>query len=97
MPPKKETRKATSKAKELKEKLYIEPIRAWDKLSEDEKKQAFDYAEKFRIFLNEARTERQAVQLFQNRAAKQKFKALTPSSKGPKFFQSMRVRAWLWQ
>jgi aspartyl aminopeptidase len=93
MPPKKETRKETSKAKELKERLYKEPIRAWDKFSEDEKKQVFDYAEQFRNFLNEVRTERQAVRLFQSRAAKQKFKELTPSSKGPKFFQSMRGKS----
>ncbi|MBI5252177.1 MAG: aminopeptidase [Desulfomonile tiedjei] len=89
MPPKKEKPKQLGNAKELKEKLYKEPVRTWDTLSENERKQAFDYAERFRIFLNAARTERKAIQVFVDRASKEKFKELSVRSKGSKFFQSM--------
>jgi aspartyl aminopeptidase len=90
MPSKKEKEKKAANAKELREKLYQEPTRTWDKFATTERKQAFDYAEQFRNFLNEARTERRAIQVFVDRASKQKFKELTAAGKSTKVFQSMR-------
>ncbi len=90
MPSKKEKEKKAANAKELREKLYQEPTRTWDKFATTERKQAFDYAEQFRNFLNEARTERRAIQFFVDRASKQKFKELTAAGKSTKVFQSMR-------
>lgn len=90
MPPKKEKPKQAGTAKELKEKLYKESDRVWDRLSEDERKQAFSYAQQYRDFLNGARTERKAVQFFVNQASKLKFKEMSSKGKSSKLFQSMR-------
>ncbi len=94
MPRKKQIeKKSVTSAKELKEKLYKEPVRVWDKLSDDEKKQAFQYGDEFRSFLNDARTEREAIKQFAEKAVAQKFKELNQGAKGAKgakFYKILR-------
>jgi aspartyl aminopeptidase len=61
------------KTKELKEKLFLEPSRVWDKLSDEEKRQAFEYAKGYIQFLNRARTERRAASVLMDQAVAQGF------------------------
>ncbi len=73
-------------AKQLAEKLFLEPVRVWDKLSSDEKTEAFQYASRYIEFLNEARTERRAVDYFLRGAAAGKFVALDRGGKRSRRF-----------
>ncbi len=70
--------------KQLKEKLLRESVRLWDKFSEDEKERAFEYAEEYRKFLNQARTERLTARFFRDKASSEGFLDLSvadPSAK----------------
>lgn len=51
-----------SSAKELKEKLAYKPKNGLLRVSEEEKKQAFDFCEGYMRFLDDAKTEREAVE-----------------------------------
>lgn len=67
MPAKKESKKSA----DLKKKLVKESKRTWDKLSDKDKRQVFEYARGYLGFLNYARTERRAVQHFVKHAEKE--------------------------
>ncbi|MEJ2716179.1 MAG: aminopeptidase [Deltaproteobacteria bacterium] len=83
--------KRTTKTKQLVEKLILEPVRVWDKLSAKEKKQAFRYSDGYRDFLNRARTERKSVTEFISRAVDRGFVDLHgKSKKGARVFQVTR-------
>ncbi len=47
--------------KKLKEQLFYEPKLVWDEIDEEEKKKVFSLAEEYKEFLNNAKTEREAV------------------------------------
>jgi aspartyl aminopeptidase len=73
--------KGSKKTRQLKEKLVLEPNRVWDKLSAEERKQAFSYCQGYRDFLNRARTERQTVAEFVRRATEGGFDELDGAKK----------------
>jgi aspartyl aminopeptidase len=77
--------------KELKDKLFRESVRLWDKFSEEEKAQAFAYAEEYRTFLNLARTERRTARFFQEKALSEGFVDLLGSGpRGKRVFLAQR-------
>ncbi len=78
------------KTKELKEKLFLEPNRVWDKLSEEEKHQAFEYAKGYIQFLNKARTERLATAIFMGHATAQGFSDLEVKASRLRVFRTSR-------
>ncbi len=79
------------KTKKLKEKLALSPALVWDKLTAKEKKEAFAYADGYRRFLDQGRSERLAVAAFMNRAKAEGFVDLSGREKGrSRFFQLMR-------
>lgn len=85
------TEKVSKETQLLKEKLTREQKRSWDRLSPAERKQVFAYAEAYRTFLNEARTERQSIRIFQHRAIKEGFRELGKiRGKASKVLQSLR-------
>lgn len=87
MPEKKESKKT----RQLREKLFREHVRCWDAMGADEKKKAFDYAEKYRDFLNRARTERTAVRCLVESAVKQGFSDMSaPIDHDRRLFQVSR-------
>jgi len=47
--------------KELREQLFHTPKLVWDEISDDDKKEAFQLGERYKAFLTNAKTERQAV------------------------------------
>ena len=86
--------KKNDKTRDLKEKLFRKPIPAWDKLSKQEKKQAFTFAREYRDFLNHCRTERAAVKYFVEQASKTGFSEIdSRKQRGPKLFRAMRGKA----
>jgi aspartyl aminopeptidase len=68
--------KGSKKTRDLREKLVKESRRTWDKLSEKDKKQVFEYSQGYLSFLNHARTERRAIQHFSKKAEKEGFREL---------------------
>jgi len=83
--------KESKKTKQLRDKLVLEPTRVWDRLSAEEKDRVFSYAEGYREFLNQARTERRCVTEFVKQARKVGFSDVgKPKAKGLRFFQVMR-------
>ncbi len=81
----------SKKTRQLKEKLVKEQTRCWDKLSEDERKEVFSYAEEYRDFLNRARTERKAVQVFLERVTEAGFRSIdNPGRKHSRYYLASR-------
>lgn len=66
-------KRESQKTKELKDKLLFEKPRVWDRLSIEERTDVSDYARLYIDFLNNARTERRAVECLQNLASSQGF------------------------
>jgi aspartyl aminopeptidase len=56
-----------------KEKLFFDPKPVWDKLSQPEKEETMKFAEEYKMFLNHAKTEREAVQQIIELAEQQGF------------------------
>jgi aspartyl aminopeptidase len=69
MPEKKESKKT----RQLRERLFRDHTRCWDSLGQDERKQVFDYAQRYRDFLNKARTERTTVRFLVDSVVNQGF------------------------
>lgn len=83
--------KESKATKELRDKVTREPVRVWDTLSEKDKKAAQRFAEQYRNFLNEARTERRAASIMVREAEKAGFVELgTKRKKGAGYYQLLR-------
>jgi aspartyl aminopeptidase len=83
--------KKGEKTKRLKEKLALSPALVWDKLNAKEKKEVFAYADAYRQFLDQGRSERLAVAALVKRARGQGFVDFSARGKGrSKLFQLMR-------
>ena len=59
---------------EKKSKYAYKKKPAWDILTKDQIKKAFDFSEEYKIFLNSVKTEREAVQKIMKLAKKHKKK-----------------------
>ena len=66
--------KEKKETKRIKEKIMLKSTMVWDKLSSKEKKEAFNFAEDYKNFLNVAKTEREAVIEIEKYARKTGFK-----------------------
>lgn len=83
--------KESKTTKQLRSKLVLEPKRVWDRLSDKERDRVFRFANGYREFLNEARTERRCVKEFVKQAQKVGFRDVKePKAKGSRYFQVMR-------
>lgn len=60
-------------AKKLKEKLFKESKNAWEKVTNEENKKIYDFAEDYKKFLNENKTERECVKYIEKLLIKNKF------------------------
>ncbi|MBW2096903.1 MAG: aminopeptidase [Deltaproteobacteria bacterium] len=70
MAPKKLTRK---QIKDLSKKLSYAPRLVWDEITAAEKKRVFSFADGYKTFLDEAKTEREAVSIIRDMAEKSGF------------------------
>jgi aspartyl aminopeptidase len=84
-------KKESKKTRQLEERLVKEQARCWDGFNSQEKNHVFSYAEDYRDFLNQARTERKAVQVLVEGATGNGFRDLsTDLNKVSRLFQVSR-------
>ena len=87
-----------SATKELKDKLFYEQKNGYDRIDVAERLALEKYCEAYKTFLNDARTEREAVQIAIARAEEQGFVPFTPGMEltpGMKLYRSNRGKALL--
>ncbi len=81
------------KVEELRKRLVRKPQSVWDVLGPRERKKVFEYAERYKDFLDVAKTEREAVQVIEAFAKKKGFKTITGARRGRKFYQINRNKS----
>lgn len=77
----------------LREQLVWKKAPAWESMGETERNRAFKFSENYKIFLNEAKTEREAVSVILERALKKGFKNIDEVENrvsGDKFYKIHR-------
>ena len=75
------------KVEELRKRLVRKPQLVWDVLGPGEKKKVFEFAERYKTFLDSAKTEREAVRLIEDFAKKKGFKDITRAKAGKRFYK----------
>jgi aspartyl aminopeptidase len=75
------------KVEQLRKQLVRKPQLVWDALKPGEKKKAFDFAERYKTFLDAAKTEREAVRFIEAFAKKKGFKNITRAKGGMRFYK----------
>jgi len=78
------------KVEELRKRLVRKPELVWDVLGPGEKKKVFEFAERYKAFLDSAKTEREAVRLIEVFAKKKGFKDITRARGGRRFYKINR-------
>jgi len=78
------------KLEELRKRLIRKPQLAWDVLGPGEKKKVFEFAERYKVFLDSAKTEREAVRVIEVFAKKKGFKDITRNRVGKRFYKTNR-------
>lgn len=78
------------KVEELRKRLIRKPQLAWDVLGPGEKEKVFEFAERYKVFLDSAKTEREAVRVIEVFAKKHGFKDITRTKAGKKFYKINR-------
>ncbi len=81
------------KVEGLRKRLVRKPQSVWDVLGPRERKKAFEYAERYKEFLDVAKTEREAVGMIEASARKKGFKKITEAGPGRKFYQINRNKS----
>jgi aspartyl aminopeptidase len=76
--------------KEMQERLTFSPRLVWDHLTAEEKAEVEAYAARYKAFLDEAKTEREAVLTVQRLARERGFADLEGGSAGRKYFFNYR-------
>ena len=71
-----------SEFEKLKNRLFYSTKPVWDAVSEDEKKEAFEYGERYKTFLTQAKTERESVREVVNFARSKGFVGLHEAREG---------------
>jgi aspartyl aminopeptidase len=82
----KEKEKIKNETKELEKKLKFQGKLSWDRLEEWEKEEVFRFAEGYKIFLDRAKTEREAVQEIIQAAKGAGFQNVSQRDGGKKIF-----------
>ncbi len=78
------------KVEELRKRLVRKPQLVWDVLRPGEKKRVFEFAERYKAFLDCAKTEREAVRHIEVFAKKKGFKDITRARGGRRFYKINR-------
>lgn len=78
------------KVEELRKRLIRKPELVWDVLGPGKKKKVFEFAERYKAFLDSAKTEREAVRLIEVFAKKKGFKDITRARGGRRFYKINR-------
>jgi len=75
------------KAEELRKQVVRKPQLVWDSLGLKDKQKVFRFANRYKSFLDVAKTEREAVRAIEDFAKKKGFKDITKSATGNKFYK----------
>jgi len=78
--------KSKKKADALRRRLFRKPRLVWDFLGPREKKSVFAFAEEYKTFLNDAKTEREAVRAIEGFAKQQGFVDMTGQGAGTRLY-----------
>jgi aspartyl aminopeptidase len=78
------------KVEELRKRLVRKPELVLDVLGPGEKKKVFEFSERYKAFLDSAKTEREAVRLIEVFAKKKGFKDITRARSGKRFYKINR-------
>ncbi len=78
------------KVEELRKRLVRKAQLVWDVLEPGEKEEVFEFAERYKAFLDSAKTEREAVRLIEVFAKKKGFKDITRARGGKRFYKINR-------
>jgi len=81
------------KVEALREKLVRKPRLVWDVLGSKEKENVFAFADRYKAFLDTAKTEREAVQAIVNFAKRQRFKDITHTTAGKRFYKVIKNKS----
>ncbi|MCP4688845.1 MAG: aminopeptidase, partial [Desulfobacterales bacterium] len=88
---KKLTKKEIKVINDLKKNIFRAPKPAWDDMSEAEIKKAFDFSERYKKFLDAAKTEREAASAILDAAKRKGFKDIDKkNTRGKKFYKMHR-------
>ena len=85
-----------SDAKKLKEKLFDKKVNIYSKISEDECKNAFEFAQEYKKFLDESKTEREVVSYLVSESLKNGFEEFKSGKKykaGDKIYKINRNKS----
>ena len=78
------------RVEELRKRLVRKPRLVWDVLEPGEKEKVYAFAERYKAFLDSAKTEREAVCLIETFAKKKGFKDITRARGGKRFYKINR-------
>ena len=78
------------KVEELRKRLVRKPRLVWDVLGPGEKEKVYAFAERYKAFLDSAKTEREGVRLIEVFAKKKGFKDITRARGGKRFYKINR-------
>lgn len=81
-----------SKAEELSKKLAYERKCFWKEATPNEQKSAFDFAENYKKFLDECKTERETIDFYRKVLLAKKFVDIDSGKKGKKVFRLSRAK-----
>lgn len=81
------------KIDQLRKRLARKPQLVWDALGSGDNKKVFGFAEKYKDFLDSAKTEREAVRHIEAFAKKKGFKDITRAKSGKKFYKINRHKS----
>ncbi len=86
------SKRGKKKIEELRKRLVRKPQLVWDVLGTGEKEKIFEFAERYKAFLDSAKTEREAVRLIEACAKKEGFKDITRAKGGKRFYKINRSK-----
>jgi aspartyl aminopeptidase len=81
------------KTKNMKDKIMLQPALVWDRLAAQERKEAFVFAEDYKNFLNNAKTEREAVTAIEMHAKRSGFKKAQAFPSHKKLYKVFKHKA----
>lgn len=80
------------KLEALRQKVVRKPQLVWDVATSKDKKEIFSYADRYKAFLDTAKTEREAVTSIVGYAGKRRFADIAKPGTGQKFFKVNRLK-----
>ncbi|MDM8552486.1 aminopeptidase [Desulfobacterales bacterium HSG2] len=80
-------------ADELRKKIGRKPSLVWDVMNKQETANAFKFAEKYKAFLDRAKTEREAASFISDAAVKKGFKNIEDRTRASKFYKICRGKS----